>query len=551
MSLPSVIHEHGAEIVAEWTDEARYAASARGLDRPALTSVLHVFLESLADAGEELGRFSGRRREVLESHLASRLRQGFVLPEILDEIGLVGRALVRVWEHLPPEERPSAREVAGVFRELNEATIVVAEAFTHHMLEDEQTEKRYRRLLERIGADALKPGHATFRERLSEVVELVMEAMAAQTASLLLFDSATDCLVRSATVGAAHEEVERLVSSRNPGTFEGRVASREESTSIVDVATTELEVGESLRNSGIHALLGVRLPPLHSLVGVLYVGISEARPFTPREVRRLEALGDQLVLQLDNAKLYADLVESIERLEAARAINERLVALIAHDLRGPLASVKLRAEALMRRPESLDERCDLVARINANVDRMDRMIRDLLDAYRIRSGESLPLRLERCDLGALARNVCEELRLAHGDRFVLRAAPGLVGYWSTDELRRAIWNLADNAVKYGAKDEPIVIALRSAGETVAIDVHNSGAPISSEDQKHIFDPFARAGVPGRPRGWGLGLTLVRGCAEAHGGRVTVESTRENGTTFTIELPRSTGAGHRARVARGG
>lgn len=167
------------------------------------------------------------------------------------------------------------------------------------------------------------------------------------------------------------------------------------------------------------------------------------------------------------------------------------------------------------------------------------MVRDLLDANRIHAGKRLPLKLAECDLAAIARAVDEELAAIHGKRFVVEGDAEVRGVWSEADLHRALWNLALNGVKYGATDRPITITIRATVEGANASVHNEGAPISVEQQEQLFQPFSRAhsSVMGGPRGWGLGLTLVHGCAEAHGGRVRVTSDDANGTTFTIELPR--------------
>lgn len=110
--------------------------------------------------------------------------------------------------------------------------------------------------------------------------------------------------------------------------------------------------------------------------------------------------------------------------------------------------------------------------------------------------------------------------------------------WDGEELRRALWNLGTNAVKYGAPDKPITITLKRSDSGARISVHNYGSVIAPEDRANLFDPFARtreAQTKGQT-GWGLGLTLVRGCAEAHGGKVSIESDAAIGTTFTIHLP---------------
>lgn len=170
------------------------------------------------------------------------------------------------------------------------------------------------------------------------------------------------------------------------------------------------------------------------------------------------------------------------------------------------------------------------------------MIRDLLDASRLRAGQPISLNLDDCDLGLLAREVVEALASLHGNRFVLQTDPIVRGRWSTDELHRALWNLATNAVKYGAPDRPITISVRQTAAGATLSVHNDGAPIPIDQQERLFQPYAR-GLSlraGSAAGWGLGLTLVRGCAEAHGGSIQLHSAPGIGTTFTVHLPADAG-----------
>jgi signal transduction histidine kinase len=232
-------------------------------------------------------------------------------------------------------------------------------------------------------------------------------------------------------------------------------------------------------------------------------------------------------------------VRQTEELRTERVLRERFVAVLAHDLRGPLQAAKLQANRLMTHPESLDQRRDLAVRIDRNIDRADKMIRDLLDVSRIQAGQQLPLRLEECDLLAIASDVAEELNTLHPERVVVRAKQPVRGIWSADELRRAIWNLASNAIKYGSPEHPVSLSISTSAGSVTLAVHNRGKPLSQQETVEIFQPFTRSftAETTTSKGWGLGLTLVRGCAEAHGGRVRVESSAEAGTTFSIELPR--------------
>lgn len=303
---------------------------------------------------------------------------------------------------------------------------------------------------------------------------------------------------------------------------------------VLDAATTELSVSPALRGSGIHSLLGVRLPQRRRLLGVLYVGLTETRAFTAREKRLLESLGGQLTLHLDNARLFADLLEKVDLLAAERELRERFVSILAHDLRGPLGAAMIGSQILVEHPE----RRDVAVRIARNIDRADGMVRDLLDVNRIRAGERLSLRIAECDLGAVAREVYEEMVSTSGERFTLVVPDRVIGYWSAEELRRAVWNLATNAVKYGAADRPITLLVRRDDDGAEVAVHNWGPPIPVEEQGNIFRAFTRAksAKVGPQTGWGLGLALVEGCAMAHGGRVDVHSSVEAGTTFSVHLP---------------
>ena len=98
-------------------------------------------------------------------------------------------------------------------------------------------------------------------------------------------------------------------------------------------------------------------------------------------------------------------------------------------------------------------------------------------------------RLAECDLEAIARVVIEELSSIYGQRFLLNQEGGVRGIWDAEELRRALWNLAVNAVKYGAPDRPITITVKASIPESQISVHNYGSVIAPEDQRDIFDSF--------------------------------------------------------------
>src|SRR5881296_4540128 len=264
LSIAGIAVQYRDEILALWQEEARKAASARGLTRPELMNMIPTYLSALAEASDQdLGQYTGSRRALVEHHLSARLRQGFDLAEIIEEISLLGHCIARTWLVARPEHRPKAEDAERLFAELSKASAAVADMFREHLLNDEQSEKRYVRLLEAIAKEALDAGAPQFRERLEDALKVIMESMNAQSAAILLFDPTTQTLITTASRGPADELLEKYVTSLGPSSFPGQIASHQQPTSVVDAATTELEVSDSLRRSGIHSLLGVRLAPGH------------------------------------------------------------------------------------------------------------------------------------------------------------------------------------------------------------------------------------------------------------------------------------------------
>lgn len=540
-TVAEVVRQNRPEIVHAWAEQAKLAASARGLSKPEFEHVIPLYVEALAhDDDHRAGRLEGGRRALVENHLATRLNQGFDLTEVVEEFAILGRVIGRFCDLLPGDRHPSVDEMRALYAELADGVSMVAETFREHLLKDEQTDKRYTRLLEQIASEALQPGAAPFSERLDEVVGIIAEAMSAKVAALLLFDTDSNQLISVAVAGVPRLEMKPYGTWMNPSSFAGLVAARTEPTTIYDVRATSLHVSEGLRQVGVSTLVGIRLRPNRTFTGVLLLGRASREGLTLPDHVKLVTLGQRLTLHLENARLHAVLAAKVDALTAERVLRERFVSILAHDLREPLSAAKVGTELLLHAPDLPAEQREVATRIDASLGRADRMIRDLLDAARVRVGEQLLLEVAELDPAELARDVVDELRRLHGPRFAVRADSPVRVHWSAYEIRRSLWNLLTNAVKYGDPQAAITVAIEPAGDDVAVSVHNWGAPLSADDAAHVFDPFVRtagARARGPGKGWGLGLTLVRGCAEAHGGRVEVASSEAGGTTFTLRLPR--------------
>jgi signal transduction histidine kinase len=238
-----------------------------------------------------------------------------------------------------------------------------------------------------------------------------------------------------------------------------------------------------------------------------------------------------------NASIDACIQESVNAFALAQsALRERFIITVTHDLRNPLQVINSAAELLLLSQDPA--RIGVLAkRIVDNSQRMDRMIQDLLDAAVFQSGERLRLHLDRCDILAIVRDVCDQLVEVYGQRFEIVGAP-VEGWWDRDAMRRVVENLVGNALKYGKPDAPIRITMESQHARMLLTVHNEGEPIPAEQLETVFQVFRRAeeAKEGEKRGWGIGLPYVRSVAESHGGSVQLDSGAGRGTTLAVDIP---------------
>jgi signal transduction histidine kinase len=219
-------------------------------------------------------------------------------------------------------------------------------------------------------------------------------------------------------------------------------------------------------------------------------------------------------------------------------IQQKFVSTLTHDLKTPISAAKMAAQLILKRSDKPDDCIRSAGRIVGNLNRLDSMIHNLLDASRLRTGETLSLQFVHCDLSAIARDVVEELSDIHGSRITLEGKDSVEGVFGCDGFRRAIENLIGNAVKYGTQGSPVKVSISGDDKSVNFSVHNEGSPIPEEEIPLLFKQYRRSksAHESRQTGWGLGLTLVKGVADAHGGKVIVRSPEGQGTTFVLSLP---------------
>jgi signal transduction histidine kinase/DNA-binding NarL/FixJ family response regulator len=277
-------------------------------------------------------------------------------------------------------------------------------------------------------------------------------------------------------------------------------------------------------------------------LGRLVVGRAEGRPlFAPEEAVLVEELGRRAGAALESARLLADTRAAVEA-------RQRVLAIVAHDLRGPLTAIRLDAEVLGDRlPEAEGGSARTARRIARAAGRMDGLIEDLLEVARVEGG-AYALEPADVDLNALLREAGEMLRplaAAHALALSITEAAGepLVRA-DGKRLLQAVTNLVGNAVKFTPAGGAVSLAARVDGTEARISVCDTGPGIPPEELPHVFGAFWQARHADR-RGLGLGLSIARGIAEAHGGRIWVESAPGQGAAFHVTLPLSGAADHQA------
>ncbi|MBV9328254.1 MAG: GAF domain-containing protein [Chloroflexi bacterium] len=280
--------------------------------------------------------------------------------------------------------------------------------------------------------------------------------------------------------------------------------------------------------------------------GVLVLAFDQERVFDADERTFLLAIAGQCAVALQRARLLRAEQDSRARAEAALRTRDVFLRSLAHDLKTPLSSLAWHAQIMRRRaregrlsPAALE---DGLMAIEATTSEAAAAIDELHDLARLGSGETLELHPARLDLVALVQSEIaarNDTALAH-----LRLdipLPSVVVEADPARIRRVVANLLDNAIKYSPPDSEVRVSLglgRGAdGERWAtLQVQDDGRGIPNADLPHIFEPYRRGQNAARVAGEGLGLAIVQRLVELHGGQVSVTSTEDVGSTFTVRLP---------------
>lgn len=251
-------------------------------------------------------------------------------------------------------------------------------------------------------------------------------------------------------------------------------------------------------------------------------------------------------IMLFNEGMDKALAESVQRYSSeVVASRDMFLAVLGHDLRGPLSGVVMSTLVLAKPGLSDAARLQATSRIKRACAEMRGLVNDLLEYTRTRLGAGMPMERTDCDLGAVCEDAIESIRAGFPEhQFVQTLSGDLNLQADAPRLRQALSNLLANAVQHGDIQSPITLCAAGETDAVLLQVGNAGEPIAAELLPAIFEPLVRApnasaqSMDRSKTSLGLGLFIVREIVLGHGGTIEVQSSVEAGTVFSVRLPRT-------------
>jgi len=270
----------------------------------------------------------------------------------------------------------------------------------------------------------------------------------------------------------------------------------------------------------------------HVLGALSLIRVTNA-PFTPEQVALAQALGARAAYAMDNARLYT-------MAQRATRAREEVLSVVSHDLGNPLAAIRLCAAALLEAPPTdVKEQRHLIQAIGNSADWMSRLIQDLLDVSTIEVGKlSVERRTEQ--VAPIVRSALAMVSPQAQQRGVAISSvidsnvPAVHG--DAARLIQVLTNLLGNSLKYTERGGSVTVSASAKDDDVLITVRDTGSGIPADQLPRVFERYYTRKRGASKSGSGLGLSIARGIVEAHGGRIWVDSTVGEGTTFFVSLP---------------
>jgi PAS domain S-box-containing protein len=327
----------------------------------------------------------------------------------------------------------------------------------------------------------------------------------------------------------------------SPGTLLDRLLQTNELVQCADAAA-EPNPGPAATLGGARSLIAVPMRRDDELVGALGICRTEVRPFGDKQIELVSNFARQAVIAIENVRLFAEIQEKSRQLEQASKHKSQFLANMSHELRTPLNAILGYSELILDdiygpMPERMRS---VLERVQGNGRHLLGLINDVLDLSKIEAGQ-LSLSIADYSLQDVVQAVFMSVEALAAEKklaLTLDIPPDLPpGRGDERRLAQVLLNLVGNAIKFTDVGEVQVRAATANGSFV-VEVSDTGSGIAAQDQEKIFEEFQQADNSSTREkgGSGLGLAIAKRIVEMHGGRMSVQSTPGQGSTFGFTLP---------------
>ena len=340
-----------------------------------------------------------------------------------------------------------------------------------------------------------------------------------------------------------HEYMQNFRLERGRGTVAGRVALEGQVVQVVDIETdSDYVLVDAMRRAGTRTILGAPLLREGVPIGVIVLMRKVVRPFTNKQIEVVQTFADQAVIAIENVQLFDEIREKSRQLEEASQHKSQFLANMSHELRTPLNAIlgytELMADGAYGEPS--EKMLGILKRLESNGKHLLGLINDVLDLSKIEAGQ-LVLELSDYSVQDIAQTVRSTLEPLAADKklgFKVEVVPDLPpGRGDGRRLTQVLINLVGNAIKFTDAGEVTIKAEANNG-SFSVSIRDTGPGISTADQAKLFQEFQQADntITRKKGGTGLGLAISKRIIEMHGGKIWIDSTVGQGSTFTFTVP---------------